>query len=86
MYWRKTDEDIPEMLHDNIPRKKKKMSNHDIILIIFRCCVSKIYFISLLPNLKCTEDQSNQINKYIIVENGLRYTPNSLNFPIWVNS
>ena len=34
--------------------KKGNMSKHDIMLIIFKFCVSQIYLIVLLPNLKCT--------------------------------
>ena len=39
------------------------MSKHDIILIIFKCCVSKFYIIVLLPNLKLTYDNIGQIDK-----------------------
>ena len=41
------------------------MSKHDIILIIFKLCVSKIYLIVLIPNLECTDDQIYYINKCI---------------------
>ena len=41
------------------------MSKHDIMLIIFKCCVSKIYLVVLVSNLKRTDDQSNQIDKCI---------------------
>ena len=46
--------------------KKKNMSKHDIILIIFKWCASKIYLIVLIPNLKCMYDEINQIDKCII--------------------
>ena len=32
--------------------KKKNMSKHNIILIIFKLCASKITLIVLIPNLK----------------------------------
>ena len=41
------------------------MSKHDIMLIIFKYCVSKIYIIVLLPNLKFMDDQNDQIDKYV---------------------
>ena len=41
------------------------MSKHDIILIVFKLCVSKIYLILLLTTLKHTDDQRNQIDKYM---------------------
>ena len=44
-------------------KKKENMSKHDKILIIFKFCVSKMYLIVLLPNIKCTYDQINQIDK-----------------------
>ena len=43
--------------------KKKNMSKHNIILIIFKFCVYKITLTELLPNLKCTYDRIYQINK-----------------------
>ena len=36
---------------------------YDIIKIIFKCCVSKMYLIVMLPNIKCTYDQISLINK-----------------------
>ena len=39
------------------------MSKYDIILTIFKCCVSKIYLIVLLPNLKGMYDKIDQIDK-----------------------
>ena len=41
------------------------MSKHNIMLIIFKFCVSKAYIIVLLPNLKYMDYQRNQIDKYI---------------------
>ena len=35
------------------------------MLIILKFFVSKFYLIVLLPNLKCTDDQSDQIDKCI---------------------
>ena len=46
-------------------QKKKNMSKHDIILIIFKLCVSKIYLLVLLTNLKSMENHINQVDKYI---------------------
>ena len=43
------------------------MSKHDIIVIIFKCCVSKIYLILLITNLQRTCDKRYQIDKYIKV-------------------
>ena len=42
---------------------KKNMSKYDIILIIFKCRVSQMYPIVLLPNLKRAYDQIDQIRK-----------------------
>ena len=39
------------------------MLKHNILLIIFKLCVSKITLIVMLPNLKYTFDQINQIDK-----------------------
>ena len=39
------------------------MPKYDIIQIIFKCCVSQMYFIVLLPNLKCTYDHIDLIEK-----------------------
>ena len=39
------------------------MSKYDTIMIILKLCVSKMYLIVLLPNLKRTYDQIDQINK-----------------------
>ena len=41
------------------------MSKHDIMLIIFKFYVSKIYLVVLLPNFKHTYDKINQIGKLI---------------------
>ena len=41
------------------------MPEHAIMLIIFKNFVSKIYLIVWLPNLKRTDDQSDQINKCV---------------------
>ena len=43
--------------------KNKNMSKLEIILIIFKCCESKIYIIILLPKLKCTHNQIDYIGK-----------------------
>ena len=45
--------------------KKENMSKHDIMLIIFKCCVYKFYLILLLTNLKLTDVQIDNINKFI---------------------
>ena len=42
---------------------KGNMSKYDIILIILKYCVSQIYLIALLPNLKHTHDYIDQIDK-----------------------
>ena len=39
------------------------MSKYDIIQIIFKLCVSQMYLIVLLPNLKRTYDQIDQTEK-----------------------
>ena len=39
------------------------MFKQDIIPIIIKWCVFKIYLIVLIPNLKRTYDQSDQIDK-----------------------
>ena len=44
-------------------QKKESTPKHDIILILLKWRVSKIYLIILLPNLKQTYDQINQIDK-----------------------
>ena len=41
------------------------MSKHDIILIIFKWCVSKIYLMVLILNLKFTYDKRDQKDKFI---------------------
>ena len=43
--------------------KKENVSKHNILISIFKCCVSKTTFIVLLPNLKRTYDQIYQIIK-----------------------
>ena len=45
--------------------KTENISKHDIILIIFKWRVSEIYLRLLIPNLQCTYDQINQVNKCI---------------------
>ena len=44
-----------------LPKDKKIMSKHDLMLIIFICRVYKICLIVLLPNLKRTEDHIDKI-------------------------
>ena len=39
------------------------MSKHDIILTIFKWFVYRIYLMLLIPNLKRTYNQINQIDK-----------------------
>ena len=41
------------------------MSKYDIIQIIFKCCVSQMYLIVMLPNIKHTYIQIDLIVKYI---------------------
>ena len=41
----------------------EKKSKYDIIQIIFKCCVSQMYLILLLPNIKHMYDQINLIEK-----------------------
>ena len=41
------------------------MSKHNIIIIIFKFCVSKITLIVLLPNLKLMYDHIDHIDKTI---------------------
>ena len=41
------------------------MSKHDIMLVILKCCVSEIFIIVMLSHLKFTEDQSDQIDKWV---------------------
>ena len=43
--------------------KKGNTSKYDIIKIIIKCCVSQIYLILMLPNIKRMYDQINQIEK-----------------------
>ena len=52
-----------KMLRDNIAPKKGNMLKHDILLIIFKCCVCKITLIAILPNSKLMYNQINDINK-----------------------
>ena len=46
-----------------ILKKKGNVLKYDIILIIFKYCVSQMYLIVLLPNLKHTYDQIDQIDE-----------------------
>ena len=46
-----------------IMQKKRNISKYDIRKIIFKCCVSQLYLIVLLPNIKCMCDQIDQIEK-----------------------
>ena len=39
------------------------MPKNDIILIVLKCCVSQMYLIVLLHNLKHMYDQINQIDQ-----------------------
>ena len=48
---------------ERILEKKVNMSKYDIIQIIFKFRVSKMYLIVLLPNIKRTYDQINLIGK-----------------------
>ena len=41
--------------------KNNKKTEYDIIQIIFKLCVSNMYLILLLPNIKCKYDQINLI-------------------------
>ena len=43
--------------------KKGNMLKYDIIHIVFKCCVSQMYPIVMLPNIKRTYDQINLIEK-----------------------
>ena len=43
--------------------KKKRLPKHNIILTLFKCCVSKITLIVLITYLKYTYDHIDQINK-----------------------
>ena len=43
--------------------KKENIPKYDIIQIIFKCCVSQIYLIVLLLNIKITYDQIYMIKK-----------------------
>ena len=43
--------------------KKGNISKKDIIQIIFKCCVSHMYLIVILSNIKLTYDQINLIEK-----------------------
>ena len=42
-------------------KKKGNMSKYDIIQLIFKCCVSQMYLIVLLPKLKRMYDQIDRI-------------------------
>ena len=43
--------------------RKGNMSKYNMIQIIFKCCVSQIYLIVMLSNMKRTYDQINLIEK-----------------------
>ena len=43
--------------------EKGNMSKYDIIQIIFKCCVPKMYLIVLLPNIKRMYNQIDLIKK-----------------------
>ena len=43
--------------------KKGNISKYNIIQIIFKCCVSQMYLIVLLPNIKRMYDQIDMIEK-----------------------
>ena len=43
--------------------EKGNMSKYNIIHIIFKFCVSQIYLIVMLPNIKLTYDQIGPIEK-----------------------
>ena len=43
--------------------KKENMSKCDIIQIIFKCCVSQMYLIIMLHNIKLTYDQIDTVEK-----------------------
>ena len=47
----------------NNAKKKGNIFKYDIIQIIFKYCVSQIYLIVLLPNIKRMYDQINLIEK-----------------------
>ena len=42
-----------------------EISKQYIILMIFKCCVSKFHLIGLMPNLKLTYDQIDQMDKFV---------------------
>ena len=44
-------------------RKKGNVSKYDIGQIMFKCCVSQMYLIVLLPYIKRMYDQINLIKK-----------------------
>ena len=46
--------------------KNKNISKLEIILIIFKCCVSETYPIVLLPNLERMYDHIHHIDRQII--------------------
>ena len=46
-----------------ILEKKGNMMKYDKIQIIFKSCVSQMYLMVLLPNIKRTYDQINMIEK-----------------------
>ena len=43
--------------------KKGNILKYDIRQIIFKCCVSQMYFVVLLPNIKRMYNQINLIEK-----------------------
>ena len=44
-------------------KKKGNKPEYNIIQIIFKCCVSNMYLIVMLPNIKHMYDQIDQINQ-----------------------
>ena len=45
-------------------KKKGNISKYDIIQIKFKCCVSQMYLILMLPNIKSMYDHINLTKKY----------------------
>ena len=43
---------LPKRISFSSYGKNKNMSKHDIIIIIFKWCVYKVYLIVMIPNLK----------------------------------
>ena len=47
----------------NNARKKGNIPKYDRMQVIFKCCVSQMHLIVLLPNIKRTYDHINLIEK-----------------------